>query len=146
MDYQINVKPWSEAHYEAVSIRYEVFVGEQKVPVEIEIDEFDEDAWHAVVFDANKAIATARLVVEKNGLNQVGRIGRMAVLKQFRHLGIGSALLRALLDFGLVHGIRDYYLHAQVSAQRFYEKEGFISEGEIFEEAGILHQSMRLKI
>lgn len=146
MEYRIVVQSWIEAFQLAIPIRFDVFVKEQKVPEEIEIDEYDESAWHALVLGVDKALGTARLVVEEQDLIKVGRIGRMAVLTAYRNKGLGLQLLQALVNFGLRQGIFEYYLHAQQSAQSFYEKQGFIAEGEIFEEAGILHQAMRLKI
>ena len=146
MAYEILVKPWAEARQMAIPIRFEVFVNEQNVPQEMELDSDDDRAWHVLILSGENVLGTARLVVEEKDLNPVGRIGRMAVLKEFRHQGIGLELLKNLINFGVKQGICEYYLHAQLSAQGFYEKEGFISEGEVFEEAGILHQSMRLKI
>jgi predicted GNAT family N-acyltransferase len=150
MAYQLLVENWVEAQDLAIPIRFQVFVNEQKVPEEMELDEDDSGAWHALVFSGNVAIGTARLVVENEGLDelsgQVGRIGRLAVLKNYRRQGVGADLLKTLIQYGVDRGIHEYYLHAQLSAQGLYEKMGFISEGDIFEEAGILHQSMRLKI
>lgn len=146
MDFRVSVKPWLEVSPLAVPIRFEVFVNEQSVPKEMELDSDDDRAWHALILSGENALGTARLVVEVHDLNKVGRIGRMAVLKGYRNKGLGFQLLQALVNFGLSQGIYEYYLHAQLSAQGFYEKEGFIPEGEIFEEAGILHQAMRLKI
>ena len=146
MAYEILVKPWAEARQMAIPIRFEVFVNEQNVPQEMELDSDDDRAWHALILSGENALGTARLVVEDQDLNKVGRIGRMAVLKEYRQQGIGADLLKALINFGVKQGIHEFYLHAQLLAQAFYVKEGFVTEGEIFEEAGILHQAMRLKI
>ena len=146
MAYEILVKPWAEARQMAIPIRFEVFVNEQNVPQEMELDSDDDRAWHALILSGENPLGTARLVVEDQDLNKVGRIGRMAVLKEYRQQGIGADLLKALINFGVKQGIHEFYLHAQLLAQAFYVKEGFVTEGEIFEEAGILHQAMRLKI
>ena len=148
MCYEILITPWLDAKKSATPIRFEVFVNEQNVPESMEIDEDDENAWHALVIAQGLPIGTARLVIENTSSNrlQIGRIGRMAVLKSFRGQGAGKRLMEALIQFGSEMSIRQYYLHAQLTAQDFYKGFGFVSEGEIFEEAGILHQSMRLKI
>lgn len=148
MRYNVLIAQWGEVMDLSSKIRFDVFVAEQNVPESLEIDEEDQSAWHTIVFENGLPIGTARLVIEDihSGGNPTGRIGRMAVLKDFRNQGVGRELILSLLEFGKNLNIHEYYLHAQLTAQSFYEKFGFISEGEVFEEAGILHQSMRLKI
>lgn len=147
MEFQVLIKNWTNQSREAIPIRFEVFVKEQNVPEEIEIDEDDAIAWHALAYKDSSAIGTARLVLEAYDDNSnVGKIGRMAVLKKFRSYGVGTELIKALIQFGVDMGLKEFYLNAQLSAQGFYRNFGFIPEGEIFEDAGILHQTMRLKI
>jgi predicted GNAT family N-acyltransferase len=77
------------------------------------------------------------------GMNQ-GQIGRMAVLADFRHKGVGKAILLRLLELAQSQNILRISLHAQVSAIPFYEKLGFVAQGSIYEEAGIAHRNMIL--
>jgi predicted GNAT family N-acyltransferase len=117
-------------------IRREVFIQEQAVP---ESDEWDAD-------DAVSIHALARLNREPVGtgrLNPAGKIGRIAVIAGLRGRGIGALITRRLLEEARRRGIREPYLHAQLQAVPFYEKLGFRSEGEVFDEAGIPHVRMR---
>ncbi len=147
---QITVQPWSQIKLPASAIRRQVFIVEQLVPEELELDGLDEEAWHALIQVEGQSIATARLLIEadsdKNYNKQIGRIGRMAVLGSFRRQGYGSELLKALLIKGRELGLTEFYLHAQLNAQPLYAKFAFIPEGPTYEEAGIPHQTMRLKI
>jgi len=137
----ILIKPWSKAIAEALPIRTAVFVQEQGVPEELELDEFDVDADHALVYIGPLCVGTARLV----GLaGKKAQIGRMAVLDGYRRSGIGSELLTTLLELGGSRGIKEFELHAQVTAMPFYERLGFSPFGEIYEEAGIAHRNMIL--
>lgn len=144
---QISVQPWQPIQSQASSIRRQVFIVEQAVPHDLELDGLDDQAWHVLIQTEGQAIATARLLFEMDDLNppkKIGRIGRMAVLAPFRRRGYGQELLKALIAKGHELGVREFYLHAQLSAQPLYEKFGFVAEGEIYEEAGIAHQTMRL--
>ena len=129
---------WKEAKLLAYPIRLTVFVEEQKVPEALELDANDPQAWHAIVFENGQAIATGRLIRD-------GKIGRLAVLKQYRGQGYGSKLLKALVDHGNNLGILDFYLHAQTSAIGFYEQLGFKQIDSEFNEAGIWHIKMVLQ-
>jgi predicted GNAT family N-acyltransferase len=137
----ISIKPWSEAITEALPIRITVFVQEQGVPKEMELDEFDVNADHALVHIGPLCVGTARLVRLADKKVQIGRI---AVLDGQRGNGIGSKLLKALLDLGRSQGIEEFELHAQVAAINFYAKLGFSPLGEIYDEAGIPHRNMIL--
>ncbi len=130
---------WSVDKDALKSIRHRVFVDEQKVPVELEWDEYDDTATHFIVTLSGEAIACARLKDD-------GQIGRMAVLTGYRHQGIGQELLRFVLRTAGEKNIDKVYLHAQVSAIPFYEKQGFTPVGEIFYEANIPHREMLKKI
>lgn len=128
---------WQEAQPVAAPIRFAIFVGEQNVPPGIELDDMDEKSLHAVAFDdAGKAIGTGRLLPE-------GKIGRMAVVKEWRRRGIGADLLEALVGEARRRGLAEVKLSAQLQAAEFYRAHGFIAEGKVYEEAGILHQAMR---
>jgi predicted GNAT family N-acyltransferase len=137
--FDIRLLDWPAAQAQAQRIRFTVFVDEQRVPPELEMDEHDATSVHALAFADGKAIGTGRLLPD-------GHIGRMAVLKEWRGRGVGLALLRALVDAARERGDRDVVLNSQVHALGFYGAEGFKAEGAVYEEAGIPHQVMRLKL
>ena len=132
----VNILPWEQAQSQAYPIRLAVFVKEQGVPEELELDEEDPLAWHAIARLDGQAIGTARLQKD-------GKIGRMAVIQAYRRQGLASAMMNVLLKFGRQHGINQFYLHAQIEALPFYERFGFVANGPVFNEAGIAHQIMR---
>jgi predicted GNAT family N-acyltransferase len=124
-------------HKDAQPIRYEVFVIEQNVPVELEWDDMDKVCLHAVAYDEQgQAIGTGRLLPD-------GHIGRMAVRKAARGTGVGGALLEALMARAKERGDRSVLLSAQTHAEPFYLRYGFVREGKEFMEAGIPHIHMR---
>ncbi|QSX77402.1 GNAT family N-acetyltransferase [Agrilutibacter solisilvae] len=118
-------------------VRETVFVQEQGVPVSLEWDDLDPRCHHVLALDADGApIGTGRLTPEH-------KIGRMAVLSDWRGHGVGEALLHALIDQARSQGWHEISLHAQASAIGFYARHGFLPQGPRFEEAGIEHQTMR---
>lgn len=137
-------------------VRETVFVHEQQVPIELEWDEFDPVCAHVLALDGTGApIGTGRLVPDATSGDggtassnpwRHCRIGRMAVLAPWRGYGVGAALLLHLLDAARARGCRAIELHAQVSAIAFYERHGFATYGEVFEEARIEHRHMRLDL
>ena len=133
----IKLMTWDEARTHASPIRFTVFCEEQGVPREIELDEQDRVSIHAVVFEGATPIATGRLLPD-------GHIGRMAVLKKWRNRGIGSLMLRKLLERAKERGEPQIALSAQIHAVPFYRAHGFVEEGSEYLEAGIRHQAMRL--
>lgn len=128
--------PWQAVAEAAGAIRFEVFVDEQQVPPEMELDEMDGASLHALALDGDIALGTGRLLPD-------GHIGRMAVRRQARGKGIGSQLLLALMAAARERGDEAVVLHAQLHAREFYERHGFAVEGEMFMEAGIPHVVMR---
>ena len=142
---KVELLDWPAAQDEAQRIRFAVFVEEQGVPAELEMDDQDAHCLHALAYwtDADaadgRAVGTGRLLPD-------GHIGRMAVLKDWRGRGAGRALLRALIDAARRRGDREVLLSAQVHALDFYRAEGFKPEGAEYEEAGIAHQAMRMKL
>jgi predicted GNAT family N-acyltransferase len=119
------------------AVREAVFVQEQGVPLDLERDDIDPQCHHVIARDAlGQPIGTGRLTPER-------KIGRMAVLPDWRGRGVGDALLLALIDTARELGWRDLSLHAQAPAVGFYARHGFLPYGERFVEAGIDHQSMR---
>jgi predicted GNAT family N-acyltransferase len=138
---EILIKPWTEAELDAFLVRQKVFIGEQGVPAELELDQFDPLAAHALALLDGRCIGTGRLVDLGNGQAQ---IGRMAVLAQFRHRGVGKQILEKLIDLAKSQKADSIVLHSQVAAISFYEKYGFQVEGSIYDEAGIPHRNMIL--
>jgi predicted GNAT family N-acyltransferase len=131
---------WNHLQALAAPLRTEVFVREQGVPPELEWDMDDLSAVHAVwIDDREQVLATGRLLVHAPG---VGRIGRMAVRADHRGQGWGRHVLLGLMAVARARGDRRVVLHAQISAQGFYARQGFIAQGEVFEEAGIAHIEM----
>jgi len=119
------------------SIRFAVFVDEQGVPPEIEMDERDPHCIHLIAYSGAEPIATARIDIE-----QAGKVGRLAVLAKYRGHGIGSALMERCHDIAAGHGLTAVWCNAQVSAVPFYESVGYRVEGDPFDEAGIDHLKM----
>lgn len=136
---EMMIMGWEEARPLAYPIRLAVFVHEQQVPEELELDDDDPTAWHAVVFKDGQAIATGRLLSN-------GKIGRLAVLRPYRGQGVGSNLLKTLVQYGERQNIKKFFLHAQTSAIVFYEQLGFKAIGPVFNEAGIEHIKMVLEL
>ncbi|WP_431276539.1 YbgC/FadM family acyl-CoA thioesterase [Variovorax ureilyticus] len=135
---------WDAIGEGAGKVRRDVFIDEQRIPKELEWDELDAIAVHAVARNRlGQAIATGRLVQESPGL---GRIGRMAVHRTLRGGGHGEAVLRALEAAAAARGDNEIMLHAQRSAEAFYVRLGYAPHGEPFEEAGIAHIEMRRKL
>ncbi len=117
-----------------------MFILEQQVPRELEWDEWDGPSEHAVACDAKgRAIGTARLLPD-------GRIGRMAVLGEWRGRGVGAGLLETLLERARERSMPRVSLHAQTHAAGFYRRFGFSVRGEEFLEAGIPHVEMSLEL
>ena len=123
----------------AYAIRRRVFIEEQNVPEEIELDADDERAFHALAILDGVAIGCGRML--EHGDSEV-KIGRMAVLREFRKTGVGAHILRFLIDRARARGLRKAILHAQLTAEGFYLKEGFNPVGGVFDEAGIAHRKM----
>lgn len=132
---------WNDLGRLAERLRMEVFVKEQGVPREIEIDEFDTMCRHVVAVNRlGYAVATGRLVSDAPG---VARIGRMAVAREMRGGKLGRQVLDKLLEAARDRGDTAAVLHAQVHAQNFYARADFVPEGDVYEEAGIDHITMR---
>lgn len=122
----------------ALQIRYRVFVDEQGVPLEEERDSYDDTALHLLARVDGAAAGTARLVV----LPASGKVGRVAVLPEFRGQGIGEALMAEAHALAAELGLPELVLDAQVQVIGFYEKLGYTAEGPEFLDAGILHRRM----
>ncbi len=127
---------------EAYAIRRRVFIEEQAVPEEIEMDEDDACAFHALALEDGRAIGCGRMVAHGDEV----KIGRMAVLPDRRRHGIGRAILNFLVRSARERGYRKAILNAQLPAEGFYLKYGFAPVGEVFEEAGIAHRRMEREL
>lgn len=132
---------WNDLGRAAERLRMEVFVREQGVPAEIEMDEFDPICRHVVAFNRlGQAVATGRLLTDAPG---VARVGRMAVDRAVRGSRVGRLVLDHLVETARQRGDSAVVLHAQCHAQSFYARAGFVAEGGIYQDAGIDHITMR---
>ncbi len=129
-----------EEFTQALAIRLTVFVDEQKVPVEEERDQYDDTSTHFGAFLGRKMVGTGRLIL----IGPKGKIGRMAVQKDYRGTGVGLALLQEIVSHCRKLNLTEAYLSSQTHAIAFYEKAGFVVEGGIYDDAGIPHKDMRL--
>ncbi|MFJ4757345.1 GNAT family N-acetyltransferase [Streptomyces sp. NPDC088763] len=132
------------------AVRKEVFVAEQGVPPEVEYDAYDAGAVHVLaVREDGLPLGTGRLLhgeaaaAKTGGDPLVGSLGRLAVTKEARGLGVGAALVRAIEDAARVSGLTAVDLHAQTHALGFYERLGYLAYGPEFPDAGIPHRAMR---
>lgn len=128
---------------DAYEIRTRVFVDEQNVPIEEELDAYDELAKHFLaeiaVAEIPLVVGTARLIEKENG---VAKIGRVAVLAEYRRQGIGALLMHYIEAYAREQGFSRLILDAQLHALAFYMRLGYIAEGDIFLDAGIEHRFM----
>lgn len=125
-------------------LRYQVFVLEQQVPPELELDHYDEVARHLMaVGSSGEVIATARILVD-TPLPGTAKIGRVAVRQEFRGRGIASAMLRFLEQAARQTGQVKLELAAQLAVIPLYSKLGYTAYGPVFQDAGIDHRKMEL--
>ena len=120
------------------AIRRRVFIEEQNVPEELELDELDATAVHLLAVQDGRPVGTARLLIE----GESAKIGRVAVLPEMRGTRVGAALMRAALDELRARGVTKAKLGAQTHAIGFYEKLGFTVHGPEYDDAGIPHRDM----
>lgn len=129
----------SKIYEDAVNIRYEVFVEEQKVPADVEIDELEDKSHHVVLYEDDQPMGTARIYHRGDGIYKIQRV---AVLKNYRGKGIGVQLMKECeLQISKLRGTK-ITLGAQLQALSFYEKLGYTAEGAEFMDAGIPHREM----
>lgn len=135
--YRVVLGDWATMKAVSRLVREEVFIQEQQISPEEEWDDMDDVCLHAVAYDANgEVLGTARLLPD-------GHIGRMAVRAPGRGRGVGGALLRQLMHEAEGRGHGQVLLSAQIRAEKFYNRHGFVREGEEFLDAGIPHVQMR---
>ena len=131
---------WATSYDDLHAVRRAVFIEEQRVPEALEWDDVDERCYHVLaVSDDGSPIGTGRLLPD-------GHIGRMAVLRQWRGQGVGSAILQMLLDLARKDGLQAIALNAQTHAIGFYARHGFTVFGDEFLDAGIPHRKMRIQL
>jgi predicted GNAT family N-acyltransferase len=135
----VQVAKQDEQLEQAFAIRRKVFVEEQKVPLSLEMDEWENDSIHFVLYDGDKAVGTGRL---RPWERQTGKVERVAVLQDYRGQGSGRIIMKAIEEHARKLGMTRLVLNAQVRAQKFYESLGFQAEGDIFLDAGIEHIKM----
>ncbi|MCC9262714.1 GNAT family N-acetyltransferase [Bacillus velezensis] len=124
---------------DAFFVRKEVFVKEQHVPEEEEIDQFEDTSEHIVIYDGGQPVGAGRWRL-KDGH---GKLERICVMKSHRSLGVGAILMQALEKAATAQGAGSFILHAQTQAVPFYEKQGYrVTSGEEFLDAGIPHLEM----
>jgi predicted GNAT family N-acyltransferase len=139
-EFSVRLTDWRRDRVRLAEVRRAVFVDEQGVPEVLEWDADDAGALHLLATDAEgRAIGCARILPD-------GHIGRMAVVKPWRGLGVGGALLAVALEAARAAGHRTVRLSAQTHAAAFYAGAGFVAEGEQYLEAGIPHVAMRLDL
>ena len=139
-DYRVEWADWPQDHAGLTALRTEVFVGEQKVPVDLEMDEFDAVALHVKAMDQdNRLVGTARLLPNHY-------VGRMCVARACRRQGVASRMMQLIIDHASAHGFDALHLNAQVSALPFYQGFGFVADSDVFIEAGIEHKHMTLDL
>lgn len=134
---------WQKDMASIMRIREAVFINEQNIPPEQEWDELDSQAIHFLSIDGNYAMGTARLTKETE---DCGRIGRVAVLKDWRGLHIGEAIIQAVIQEAKLQGFKTLTLSAQKYAIKFYQRFGFEVVGDEFLEVGIPHVDMNYQI
>jgi len=140
----VRVGSWGTHQAHASTLRDEVFVQEQGIAAPLVWDTADAGATHAVVLNRlGQPVASGRLVQEAGA---TGRIGRMAVKRALRGASLGRDVLLALVQVSRERGDHAVTLHAQCSAEGFYQRLGFQPRGDVFEEAGIAHREMVLPL
>ncbi|GIO25786.1 GNAT family N-acetyltransferase [Ornithinibacillus bavariensis] len=136
MDIKITQNAKEKEH--AFRIRTLVFVEEQKVPVEEEIDEYDKTAIHFVGYEDNKPIAASRL----RFVEEYGKLERICVLNEFRGKSYGKEIIAAMEQIIKENGYKRAKLNAQTHAEGFYQKLGYKTVSDKFLDAGIPHVTM----
>ena len=138
--FTVSLVCWHDGEPLLRAVREAVFIQEQHVPAELEWDGLDEDSRHALALSAKgDAIGCGRMLPD-------GHIGRIAVMPQWRKQHVGTAIMEALLNEARSRGFEQVDVDAQTYALPFYRSFGFVEEGEEFEDAGMPHIRMRLRL
>ncbi|AGB42489.1 putative acyltransferase [Halobacteroides halobius DSM 5150] len=128
----------------ALNLRKEVFVAEQGVPLDLEVDGNDQEAIHFIVENNGQLIGTCRLMKSNS---QVAKLERMAIKSKYRKQGVGSKLITEVIDFAQSNNFKKLILHSQLQAKEFYLKHDFeIASNQVIKEAGIDHFKMKMEL
>ena len=139
--FDIDLASWQHGRDSIERVRRAVFIEEQRIPEHEEWDDLDPVATHVLAYLVSAA--AKRDLVGTGRLEPTGKIGRVAVLPQYRGTGAGLAIMHRLVDLAGERGFTEVYLNAQAQARGFYERLGFRADGPEFDEVGIPHQRMR---
>ena len=139
---KVEIVKWIDEHESLTMIREKVFIEEQKVTFQLEWDGMDKEAIHFLAFKNEKAIGCARAFVIENYM----QLGRMAVLKEYRGVGVGTALLEKAMTTAKLNELSAIYISAQCQAIDFYKKFGFEITSDIYLDAEIPHRDMKLEL
>jgi predicted GNAT family N-acyltransferase len=131
------------AREDAFSVRRKVFVEEQGVPLNLELDDFDKTAAHFVVYSSETPIGAGRLRETADG---IGKVERVCISKEYRGKHLGNLIMRALEEHAKETGMNKIILNAQSYAVPFYEKLGYVITSPEFMDADIPHRAMEKKI
>ena len=142
-DLVVKLVETEEERRAAFEIRLKVFVQEQGVPVDEEMDDYDATATHVIASLGKKAVGTGRVVYQETG---EARIGRMAVEESRRRRGIGGRMLSTLEQAAKERGMAEAVLNAQTYAKHFYAAHGYVEDGDVLLEVGIEHVQMRKRL
>jgi predicted GNAT family N-acyltransferase len=139
---KFELSDWNYVKNILIPLRKSIFIEEQLVPEELEWDDWDNKAKHIIIIFNNVPIGCARLIF----IDKIMRLERMAIIKSKRNQGFGSKLVYEIIRIAKNEKIKEIRISAQIQAISFYQKIGFIAEGEIFNDAGIKHIKMILLI
>ncbi|WP_318765661.1 GNAT family N-acetyltransferase [Lactiplantibacillus carotarum] len=144
MEIKTSNQPTSQIYADAISVRRAVFIDEQGIAPELELDEVTTATWHYVLYDDQQhAVATARMTPESDATLHVQRV---ATRQAARGHGYAGALIKRMMADARQRGYQQLTLGAQVTAVSFYQQLGFITQGAPFMEAGIQHRTMTYQL
>ncbi|GGE51438.1 N-acetyltransferase [Pullulanibacillus camelliae] len=130
----------NEHQYEdALKVRKQVFIDEQQVPMELEVDAFENEATHLVAYNGNSPIGAGRFRIKSNA----AKVERICVLKDFRRQNIGLHIMQKIEELATELRLSELILHAQTHAQHFYEKLGYQVTSDVFYDANMPHVEMK---
>ncbi|MYL63585.1 GNAT family N-acetyltransferase [Bacillus hwajinpoensis] len=135
---QVKIVESKQELEDAFLVRHAVFVGEQQVPAELEIDDYESQAYHFVAYDNSKPTAAGRFRV----INQIAKAERICVLSSYRKTGLGQLLMKSIEKHARELDLKEIKLNAQRTAVGFYEKLGYKTVSGEFIDAGIPHVTM----
>lgn len=139
--FAVELATWTADGAAIRHVRRTVFIEEQGIPENEEWDDLDPQVTHVLAYARSGSVK--RDVVGTGRLEPTGKIGRVAVLPQYRGTGAGVAIMQRLVHLAIERGFTEVYLNAQTYARGFYERLGFRVDGPEFDEVGIPHQRMR---